>query len=265
MNITVFTSNQPRHLALLQRLGGVAHTVHAVLECGTLFPGLGPGFFRRSPVMQRYFHEVMRAEAEVFGGPGWAPSNVRVLPALGGDLAHLSLQTLGPALDADCFIVFGASYIKGELADLLIARRALNIHMGISPAYRGSSCNFWALYDQRPELVGGTVHLLSKGLDSGDILFHCLPPAQNADPFTLGMLAVRSAVEGLAEHLSQGSLQGLAPVPQDKSAELRYTRGEDFTDAVAQDYLEHLPSPQAIGSALGSRDAARFIRPFVAA
>ncbi|GAB6126692.1 hypothetical protein JCM14124_23980 [Humidesulfovibrio idahonensis] len=43
------------------------------------------------------------------------------------------------------------------------------------------------------------------------------------------------------------------------------TPGRRRADAVAQDYLEHLPSPQAIGSALGSRDAVRFIRPFVAA
>ena len=47
--------------------------------------------------------------------------------------------------------------------------------MGISPYYRGSACNFWALYDKNPQFVGATIHYLSEGLDDGDILFHVLP------------------------------------------------------------------------------------------
>jgi methionyl-tRNA formyltransferase len=222
------------------------------------------GFFRKSEVMQRYFREVQRAEAEVFGGPRLAPAGLRVLPMLQGDLGRMPLEAFGPALDADLFVVFGASYIKGALADHLLARRALNIHMGVSPAYRGSSCNFWALHDGRPDLVGGTVHLLSRGLDSGDILFHCLPPAAPADPFTLGMLAVESAIEGLARHVAEGTLAALPPVPQDKARELRYSRGAEFTDEVAQAYLERLPTPEAIAAALARRDLSRFVRPFVA-
>ena len=30
--------------------------------------------------------------------------------------------------------------------------------LGISPQYRGSSCNFWALYDNNPHLVGATMN-----------------------------------------------------------------------------------------------------------
>ena len=66
------------------------------------------------------------------------------------------------------------------MIDFLI-KDAINIHMGISPYYRGSSCNFWAIYDGNPSYVGATIHLLSKGLDSGDILFHCLPKPLNND------------------------------------------------------------------------------------
>ena len=34
--------------------------------------------------------------------------------------------------------------------------------MGLSPFYRGSSCNFWAIKDKKPEFVGSTIHYLSK-------------------------------------------------------------------------------------------------------
>ena len=46
----------------------------------------------------------------------------------------------------------------------LLRKKALNIHMGISPYYRGTDCNFWAIYDGFPNYVGGTVMKLSKKL-----------------------------------------------------------------------------------------------------
>ena len=103
-----------------------------------------------------------------------------------------------PALKSDLFIVFGSSYLKGWLVNFLIDRKAINIHMGISPYYRGSSCNFWALYDNKPSYVGATIHTLSKGLDNGDIIFHCLPKfTDGIDSFEFSMKSVAAAQEEL--------------------------------------------------------------------
>ena len=81
---------------------------------------------------------------------------------------------LNSFLKSDMYIVFGSSFIKGELANFLIKKKAINIHMGVSPYYRGTDCNFWALYDNNPHLVGATIHFLSKGLDNGPILYHAM-------------------------------------------------------------------------------------------
>ena len=136
------------------------------------------------------------------------------------------------------YVVFGASYIKGWLIDFLVQKGALNIHMGISPFYRGSSCNFWALYDDNPSYVGSTIHMLSKGLDSGDMLFHCLPKFVYGDsPFDFTMRSVLSAHCGLCQSISDGSIFSMERVVQDKTKELRYTRNSDFTDEIANDFL----------------------------
>jgi methionyl-tRNA formyltransferase len=139
------------------------------------------------------------------------------------------------------------------LAERLIAKKAINIHMGTSPYYRGSSCNFWAMHDGRPEMVGATLHLLSKGLDSGAILFHAFPRAAAWDTFELGTRAVAAALEALVDQLREGAVFESPPLPQDPSLEIRYTRNADFTDAVAGAYLEGLPTPEAIGQALQAR------------
>jgi methionyl-tRNA formyltransferase len=162
----------------------------------------------------------------------------------------LDLDVISEALAADVFVVFGASYIKGRLVDFLIEHQALNIHMGVSPYYRGSSCNFWALYDNNPALVGSTVHFLSKGLDSGSILFHALPKPGAVEPFVFTMSAVRAAFNGLLDSVKTGSWKSIEPIPQDRTKEIRYTRNSDFTDAVADEYLKRGLTSDALAKQL---------------
>ncbi|MDP6174409.1 MAG: hypothetical protein QGF09_09605, partial [Rhodospirillales bacterium] len=142
-------------------------------------------------------------------------------------------------------------------------RGALNIHMGVSPYYRGNSCNFWPLYDGRPDMVGATIHLLSAGLDSGAILYHALPKAQSIDPFILGMTAVRVAHQSLAEKIASGELADPEPIPQDKSKEVRYTRAADFNDEVATEYLNRMAGGGEIRRAIENRDLDQFVKPYV--
>jgi hypothetical protein len=263
MKITLFTSNQPRHIALIDALSGIASEMCVVQECNTLFPGRVAGSFQASDVMAAYFERVTVAERAIFGPPMFSSEGARILALRMGDLNLLELDVLAPALKADVYIVFGASYIRGALCDFLVKHRAYNIHMGVSPYYRGSSTNFWPLFDGRPEFVGATIHLLTQGLDSGPILFHALPGVEAVDPFRLGMKAVRIAHEAFLRFLSDGTLAKFEPVVQDKRLEIRYTRGVDFTNAVAQEYLERLPTPEQIKAALEVRDLSKFIRPYV--
>ena len=106
--------------------------------------------------------------------------------------------------------------------------------MGLSPYYRGSSCNFWALFDRRPTYVGATVHLLSKGIDTGDILFHCLPQYILDNPFLFTMRSVEVAHVALAKRIQSGDIHRIDPVKQDPSKELRYSRNSDFDDSSSQ-------------------------------
>lgn len=262
MKITVFTNNQPRHISLIRDLAGIADVVYAVIEVRTLFPGRSADFYKKSEVMQNYFANVLAAEKEVFGSVSFLPSNVRSIILKADDLNMLDLAALKEFLSSNEYIVFGASYIKDPLIDFLIAHRAYNIHMGVSPYYRGSSCNFWAAYDGNLDLVGATIHLLSKGLDSGDMFFHALPEDAHK-PFLLGMKAVSSAHKGLITYLKNGKLGSMKAVKQNRDMEIRYTRNSDFTDEVASDYLAHLPSLEKVKKIIENRDMSKFLDPYL--
>jgi methionyl-tRNA formyltransferase len=263
MKITVFTSNQPRHIALIEALAGVADEVFAVQECGTIFPGETDDFYRRTDVMRDYFRRVISAETVVFGRPRLLPAGVRSIAMRMGDLNRLEPGALADALRSEVYVVFGSSYIKGALCDHLVAHRAVNIHMGVSPYYRGSSTNFWAMYDRRPDLVGATLHRLTRGLDSGPVLCHALPKPEAAGPFVIGMNAVRAAHRALVEHLVSGELGKLEPLEQDRNLEIRYSRHADFDDEVAAEYLDRLPTGEDMHRALAARNLGRYIRPYV--
>ena len=238
MRITLFSSNQSRHLHLARQLSKVADEVFFVSEVNTLFPGQVNDFFKSSPVMKKYFSNVTSAEKKIFGDINFVPNNVRILPVKSGDLNLLSREQLYGALNSTVYIVFGSSYIKGWLVDFLLQHQAINIHMGLSPYYRGSSCNFWALYDYKPSYVGATIHMLSKGLDSGDMLFHCLPKIIEGDTsFDFTMRSVLVAQQSLVETIRSETIFSFEHVKQDRKKEIRYSRNIEFNDVVAEDFL----------------------------
>ena len=189
--------------------------------------------------MQSYFQNVIKAEKNIFGDIKFLPNNIHLLSIKSGDLNKLEKSQLRKALSSDVYVVFGASYIKSWLIDFLIEHKAINIHMGLSPYYRGSSCNFWALYDGKPGFVGATIHYLSKGLDSGDMLFHCLPKLKLEDsPYDFTMRSVLAAHQGLSKVIGNKTIFTLPKFKQDKSKEVRYTKNIDFNDAIVSKFFE---------------------------
>jgi len=155
---------------------------------------------------------------------------------LSGDLNKCSLTFLSDFLKSDIYVVFGSSYIKGELVEYLVKQKAINIHMGVSPYYRGTDCNFWALYDNNPHLVGATIHMLSKGLDSGPMLYHAMSNIKT-NPFEYTMSTVKSAFHSIFERIKDKSIFEIKPVIQNKNNEIRYSKKIEFNEEMVKNYF----------------------------
>ena len=108
--------------------------------------------------------------------------------------------------------------------------------MGVSPFYRGTDCNFWALYDNNPHLVGATIHVLSKGLDSGPMLYHAMSNV-STDPYEYTMSTVKSAFYSIVDRIKDKSIFKIKPLEQDKSKEIRYSKRTDFSEQIIKDYF----------------------------
>ena len=238
MKVTLFTKNNNRHNYLINLLSSITDELFVIQECVTIFPGIVPSRYEASPVIKKYFENVNSAQSLLFGNSyvNNFKKNIKILSMLSGDLNQCSTDMLSDFLKSDFYIVFGSSYIKDDLADFLVKNKAINIHAGISPYYRGSDCNFWALYDDNPHLVGTTIHLLSKGLDSGPILYHAMSNIKT-NPFEYTMSSIKSAFHSIAERLKDNTIFNIKPIIQDKNKEIRYSRREHFNEEVILNYF----------------------------
>ena len=66
MKVTLFSSNQPRHINLVNESSKIVENVYFISEVNTVFPGQVDDFFRKTEVMQKYFYNVMNSEEKYF-------------------------------------------------------------------------------------------------------------------------------------------------------------------------------------------------------
>ena len=68
----------------------------------------------------------------------------------------------------DFVISFGYRHIIKPDVIKKCGGKLINLHISLLPYNRGSHPNFWSFYDNTPS--GVTIHLIDKGIDTGDIL-----------------------------------------------------------------------------------------------
>jgi folate-dependent phosphoribosylglycinamide formyltransferase PurN len=149
----------------------------------------------------------------------------------------------------DVVLVFGTGLLKQPLIDSF-PHRIVNIHLGLSPYYRGAGTNFWPLVNGEPEYCGATIHFLDGGVDSGPIIAHVRPHIERGDgPHEIGnntIVAATSALVDAALALTGGGVRG---VPQtgggrvykraDFSAAAVTRLYDNFRDGMIDEYLRN--------------------------
>jgi methionyl-tRNA formyltransferase len=137
----------------------------------------------------------------------------------------------------DVLAVFGTSLLKEPLLSMFPGR-IINIHLGLSPYYRGAATIFWALYNEQPELAGATIHYIDAGVDTGSIICHVQTTLDSADtPHTIGTRIILNSVHAISDVLSKMEDGPVPGVPQWEPGEVVVTRRRDFTAAHLEEFL----------------------------
>lgn len=72
-------------------------------------------------------------------------------------------------LNVDLAICFGSSILDESILSSF-KNKFINIHLGLSPYYRGAGTNIWPIIDGRLDCVGVTFMHIDSGIDTGEII-----------------------------------------------------------------------------------------------
>ena len=72
-----------------------------------------------------------------------------------------------------CCFLMGSNIIKKKFYKVL-PEKTFNIHLGLSPWYRGSATLFWPSYNMEPWKTGVTFHKIDENADAGPIIHQSL-------------------------------------------------------------------------------------------
>jgi folate-dependent phosphoribosylglycinamide formyltransferase PurN len=108
-----------------------------------------------------------------------------------------TIRTLKP----DIIIVNGTRIISKKILQSTNAI-FVNMHVGITPFYRGSHGGYWALRNKDIENFGTTIHLIDAGVDTGEIIKQVFIKPGKADNFaTYPVLQAAIGIAALKEVL----------------------------------------------------------------
>ncbi|MEL6673309.1 MAG: formyltransferase family protein [Bacteroidota bacterium] len=135
------------------------------------------------------------------------------------------------ALDPDLIISYGCSIIRSSLLEKF-AGRFINIHLGLSPYYRGSGTNFWPFVENELQFVGTTFMYIDAGVDTGEIIHQIRAAMYPGDTLhQIGNRLILHSTQTCATLIRQfDQLSPLSPISFDEE-EAKYYRKKDFNEA----------------------------------
>ncbi len=141
----------------------------------------------------------------------------------------------------DMIISYGCSIVREPLLSQFHGR-FINIHLGLSPYYRGSGTNFWPLVNGEPEYVGVTFMHIDAGIDTGAIIHQIRPRIFPGDgPHQIGNRLIADMTLVCADLVR--TFDTLGPVgPEPEVENDRYYKKKDFSEEATRRLYENFSS-----------------------
>ncbi len=180
MKTVLLTSNSYRHQYIARCLGEQTDLQLIITEEKSAKISDTSALSNEDAEFQRaHFRKREDSEIDFFGRGGFPDQDLQLKVPHREINTELTLKIL-KEISPDFIILFGSSVIKDELLKAF-PNRFINLHLGLSPWYKGSATNLFPLIDGRPELVGATIHLATAEVDAGGILHQLRPELEKND------------------------------------------------------------------------------------
>ena len=144
------------------------------------------------------------------------------------------------ALAPDLIVAYGCSLIKEPLL-AAFPKRFLNVHLGLSPYYRGAGTNYWPLVNGEPEYVGATFMYIDVGVDTGDIIHQIRARVLPGDsPSAIGNRLISDMASVYADIIRK--IDTLPKMPQPAPVPRKAYRQNDYDEESVKKLYENFES-----------------------
>jgi methionyl-tRNA formyltransferase len=177
-----------------------------------------------------HFEARNKSENLFFGDYKEFPEKIPQLRIPYGNINSWEVNNAIDKITPDLIVLFGTSIIKDPLLGNY-SGKIINLHLGLSPYYKGSATNLFPYYYNEPECVGATIHLASSKVDQGSILHQLRPNIEvNDDLHSIGNKCILNAGKILPEILRSYSEGKILPKTQTSAGKI--CRNKDLTPAL---------------------------------
>ena len=227
MRAVVLTSNGLRHAYFAQSLASFFDLLAVIKEDkGDYYSKVREA----SPFIQTHFENLKETEKLFFGAAQWPAVPTQELAK--GEINNAKRITWVADLSPDLIFLFGT----GILSDDWLARfpdRIVNLHLGLSPYYRGSATLFWPVVNGELECVGATIHLVERQVDSGRLLARVKPKIEVGDSYyTINFKTIKQAIDSLPDVVRRYTDGDIIPSVQNLEMGVVYRKGNFNEEAL---------------------------------
>lgn len=248
--VVLLTADGLRHRYVASRLAQSTNLTAIVSECKSTNasePASLPA--GQQKIIEKHFAERAEVERRLLGTDCEFP-DTDVLKVLQGCINSGEVFERVQRHEPDIVMLYGSGIVRDPLLDAY-TQKVINLHLGLSPYYRGSGTNFWPLVDGKPECVGATIHLAVENVDAGAVLGQVRPMAEHQDrAHELGTKTIIAALDclpvildrfaqGLLRPQGQDLTQGRVFKLGDFSAEAVTRMWRNLDDGMMSEYIRH--------------------------
>lgn len=182
MKYMIIGGNHGRHLFYLKSIANHCNVVGAIIEKRESFlpsPPEGIEVQDRDNFI-RHFKNRESWEHKYFGKNQCVDFDCPVHYVEEASLSSKESVDFVKKLNPDVVFIFGSGMIRDPLYSALPSLK-INLHLGLSPRYRGSATLFWPFYFLEPNWAGSTFHMITDEPDAGNIIHQSIPELSKGD------------------------------------------------------------------------------------
>ena len=211
--ILLITGPDQRHKFYINHLNHHFNIAGIIIEKSN-YPNDSTSFPEGQLAWDWFFARRKKYETETFSDSGKLPRKNNPVVTTIPHASINSKETLEiiNSIAPDLIAIFGSGILGRELIELY-PNSIFNLHIGLSNYYRGSSCNFWPIYDRRIDLLGASIININTGIDSGKILTQkTIDLDENDNEQTLAGKTVKLGIDLMVDTISKWETNSIMPL-----------------------------------------------------